>query len=172
MFWRCCVAIHMAMILDIIYRLELFSNTTFGNCVCFSQRSMIKVISFWVRTVLPLHVVTETVWVSETLCLKTLKIIDNVKNNIYFVPPPPMEPEDLLPCSKMPATGPYPELGASYSFNIIFNIILLYSSLSLKRSVSLKLSTKILYAHLTYPTRATCPANYLIFDCVVLIIFN
>jgi hypothetical protein len=41
----------------------------------------------------------------STVLLKKLTITETIKNYPHF-----MEPEDESPCSKEPATGPYPEL--------------------------------------------------------------
>jgi hypothetical protein len=85
-----------------------------------------------------------------------------------------MQTESLLPCSQESATGLYPEPNeSSPQLSTIFHgrFTLLSSHLRLCLSICLFPSvflTKILYAYVISPMRATCMANFILLGFISL----
>jgi hypothetical protein len=84
-----------------------------------------------------------------------------------------MEPEGSLPCSKKPFTGPYPEPDQSGPYHLILSLrsILIMPShprLGLPSGLFLSgFTTKIFYAFLLAPMRATCRAYLIILYLII-----
>jgi hypothetical protein len=89
-----------------------------------------------------------------------------------------MESEGSLLCSQEPSTGPYPEPDQSSPYHLFLSlrsIPILSSHLRPGLPSSLfpsGFSTKILYAFLFSPIRATCPANRILLDLKLLIMLG
>jgi len=88
-----------------------------------------------------------------------------------------MELEGSLPCSQQPVTGPclesdvttpHPPYFPKIHSDIIFSVRLGL----LNGFFPAGLLTKILYAFLICPVRATCPGHYILLDLITLPIFS
>ena len=83
-----------------------------------------------------------------------------------------MEPEGSLPLSRVPATCNYPETDRSspcspYHFLSIHLNISCHLRLGLPSGLFPSgFPTKILHSNFLFPIRATCPANFVLFDLI------
>jgi hypothetical protein len=73
-----------------------------------------------------------------------------------------MEPEDSLPLSQESATDPYPELLLIVSSHLLLRL----------PSVPSGFPTKILYAFLISPMRASFPTHLILLDLSTLIVYG
>jgi hypothetical protein len=88
-----------------------------------------------------------------------------------------MKPEDSLPCSQGPSTGPYPEPDQSNPYHPISlrSILILFTHLRLGLPSGLfpfGFRTNNLYTFIFSSIRATCPAHLILLDLMVLIILG
>jgi hypothetical protein len=89
-----------------------------------------------------------------------------------------MEPEDSLPCSQDPITGPYSRPDNSvhsllpHLYKIHFNIILPSTPILPSGPFPWGFSIKMLYVSLFSPTRVTCPAHLILLDFITPLIFD
>jgi len=87
-----------------------------------------------------------------------------------------MEPKGSLPRSKVPATCSYPEPDqsspCSHPTSRRLNIILPSIPGSSEWSLAITFRTKILYAHILFPIRATCPTHHILLDLITQIVFG
>jgi hypothetical protein len=90
-----------------------------------------------------------------------------------------MQPEGLLPCSREPATGRYPEPVQSNNYHLyptpLTSTLILSTNLHFGVPSGLFLTdfpTNSLYAISFAPIRSTCPAHLIFHDFIIVITFG